>query len=429
MDRSRSKKLFACAQRILPGGVNSPVRNFGRVGGNPVFMVRGAGSHVFDVDGNEYIDYLGSWGPLILGHSHPAVVEALKGACENGTSFGMPTEIEIKLAELVREAFPSIEVIRMVNSGTEATMSAARVARGYTGRDLIVKFEAGYHGHGDGFLIHAGSGAATFGAPDSLGVPAEVAKLTLCLTFNDIKAVQDLFNTRGDDIACVIVEPIAGNMGLIPPRTGFLETLRAETEKHGSILIFDEVMTGFRVALGGAQSLYGVRPDMTTLSKILGGGIPVGAYGGRREIMEVVAPVGGVYQAGTLSGNPLAMTAGFATISQLQKPGTYDRLESLSARLEEGLNAAARDTGVSVRLNRVGSMFCSFFTDREVFDFDAASSSDADLYAGYFWNMLNRGTYLAPSRLECGFVSLSHTEEDIDRTVEAARKSLRELVH
>lgn len=427
MDRSRSKALYQRAQQILPGGVNSPVRNFGRVGGNPVFMVRGAGSHVFDADGNEYIDYLGSWGPLILGHSHPGVVEALRKACGNGTSFGMPTEMEINLAELVQEAFPSIEMIRMVNSGTEATMSAARVARGYTGRDIIVKFEAGYHGHGDGFLIQAGSGAATFGIPDSPGVPGDVAKLTTSLPFNDIKSVQELFRVRGDEIACVIVEPIAGNMGLIPPRTGFLETLRAETEKHGSVLIFDEVMTGFRVAFGGAQELYGIRPDMTTLSKILGGGLPVGAYGGRREIMEMVAPVGGVYQAGTLSGNPLAMTAGYETISRLKEPGTYERLEEISERLEVGLNDAAHDAGIPVRLNRVGSMFCGFFTDKEVFDFDAASSSDSEQFATYFWNMLDRGMYLAPSRLECGFVSLAHTEDDVDRTVEAARESLKKI--
>jgi len=427
MDRSRSSELFERAQQILPGGVNSPVRNFGRVGGNPVFMVRGHGSKVYDADGNEYTDYLGSWGPLILGHSHPGVVEALQKACANGTSFGMPTEIEIKLAELVSEAFPSIEVVRMVNSGTEATMSAARVARGYTGRDLIVKFEAGYHGHGDGFLIQAGSGAATFGIPDSHGVPADVAKLTISLPFNDIKSVQDLFSARGDEIACVIVEPIAGNMGLIPPRTGFLETLRAVTEQSGSVLIFDEVMTGFRVALGGAQELFGIKPDMTTLSKILGGGLPVGAYGGRRELMEVVAPVGGVYQAGTLSGNPLAMTAGYETISRLMEPGTYERLEATSERLEQGLTAAARDAGIAVRLNRVGSMFCGFFTESEVFDFEAASSSDADTFARYFWNMLDRGTYLAPSRLECGFVSLVHTEEDIDRTVLAARESLEAI--
>lgn len=425
MNRNQSRVLFDRAQKILPGGVNSPVRNFGRVGGNPVFMERGAGSKVYDADGNQYIDYLGSWGPLILGHSHPGVVEALKKACEQGTSFGMPTEKEIKLAELVIDAFPSIEVVRMVNSGTEATMSAVRVARGFTQRDLVVKFEAGYHGHGDGFLIQAGSGAATFGVPDSPGVPPDVAKLTISLPFNDMERVKALFEERGEEVACVIVEPIAGNMGLIPPRTGFLETLREQTEKYGSILIFDEVMTGFRVAFGGAQELYGIKPDMTTLSKILGGGLPVGAYGGRQDIMEMVAPVGGVYQAGTLSGNPLAMTAGYETVSRLKEPGVYDRLEALSDRLEKGLNEAARSADVQVVLNRVGSMFCGFFTDQEVYNFDTASLSDADQYGRYFWNMLDRGIYLAPSRLECGFVSLAHTEEDIDRTVEAAAESLK----
>jgi len=427
MNRSRSEAFFARAQKLMPGGVNSPVRNFGRVGGHPVFMARGKGSKVYDADGNEYIDYLGSWGPLILGHSHPAVVDALKGACELGTSFGTPTEAELKLAELVKEAYPSIDLVRMVNSGTEATMSALRVARGYTGRNLVIKFEAGYHGHGDSFLIQAGSGAATFGIPDSPGVPADLAKLTINRPYNDREAVRQTLSERGDDIACVIIEPVAGNMGMIPPVAGFLETIREETEKRGIILIFDEVITGFRVAFGGAQERFGIQADMTCLGKIIGGGLPVGAYGGRREIMETVAPLGAVYQAGTLSGNPLAMTAGYETVKQLKEPGVYDRLEQLGARLGDGLRAAAGEAGVAAYMTRVGSMMCTFFTNQDVTSYDTASSSDADVYSKYFWNMLDRGVYLAPSRLETGFVSLAHTEEDIDRTIEAARESLKEI--
>ncbi len=427
MNRSRSEAFFARTQKLMPGGVNSPVRNFGRVGGHPVFMARGKGSKVYDADGNEYIDYLGSWGPLILGHSHPAVVDALKGACELGTSFGTPTEAELKLAELVKEAYPSIDLVRMVNSGTEATMSALRVARGYTGRNLVIKFEAGYHGHGDSFLIQAGSGAATFGIPDSPGVPADLAKLTINLPYNDREAVRQTLSERGDDIACVIIEPVAGNMGMIPPVAGFLETIREETEKRGIILIFDEVITGFRVAFGGAQERFGIQADMTCLGKIIGGGLPVGAYGGRREIMETVAPLGAVYQAGTLSGNPLAMTAGYETVKQLKEPGVYDRLEQLGARLGDGLRAAADEAGVAAYMTRVGSMMCTFFTNQDVTSYDTASSSDADVYSKYFWNMLDRGVYLAPSRLETGFVSLAHTEEDIDRTIGAARESLKEI--
>jgi glutamate-1-semialdehyde 2,1-aminomutase len=427
MNRSRSEAFFARAQKLMPGGVNSPVRNFGRVGGHPVFMARGKGAKVYDADGNEYIDYLGSWGPLILGHSHPAVVDALKGACELGTSFGTPTEAELKLAELVKEAYPSIDLVRMVNSGTEATMSALRVARGYTGRNLVIKFEAGYHGHGDSFLIQAGSGAATFGIPDSPGVPADLAKLTINLPYNDREAVRQTLSERGDDIACVIIEPVAGNMGMIPPVAGFLETIREETEKRGIILIFDEVITGFRVAFGGAQERFGIQADMTCLGKIIGGGLPVGAYGGRREIMETIAPLGAVYQAGTLSGNPLAMTAGYETVKQLKEPGVYDRLEQLGARLGDGLRAAAGEAGVAAYMTRVGSMMCTFFTNQDVTSYDTASSSDADVYSKYFWNMLDRGVYLAPSRLETGFVSLAHTEEDIDRTIEAARESLKEI--
>ncbi len=427
MKRMRSEAFFARAQKLMPGGVNSPVRNFGRVGGHPVFMARGKGAKVYDADGNEYIDYLGSWGPLILGHSHPAVVDALKGACELGTSFGTPTEAELKLAELVKEAYPSIDLVRMVNSGTEATMSALRVARGYTGRNLVIKFEAGYHGHGDSFLIQAGSGAATFGIPDSPGVPADLAKLTINLPYNDREAVRQTLSERGDDIACVIIEPVAGNMGMIPPVAGFLETIREETEKRGIILIFDEVITGFRVAFGGAQERFGIQADMTCLGKIIGGGLPVGAYGGRREIMETVAPLGAVYQAGTLSGNPLAMTAGYETVKQLKEPGVYDRLEQLGARLGDGLRTAADEAGVAAYMTRVGSMMCTFFTNQDVTSYDTASSSDADVYSKYFWNMLDRGVYLAPSRLETGFISLAHTEEDIDRTIESAAESLKEI--
>ena len=427
MNRSNSQKLYERAQQLMPGGVNSPVRNFRRVGGTPVFMARGAGSKVVDVDGNEYIDYLCSWGPLILGHSHPGVVEALKRACERGTSFGTPTESEIRLAELVLEAFPSIELVRMVNSGTEAAMSAVRVARGYTGRDLVVKFEAGYHGHGDAFLIQAGSGAATFGIPDSPGVPADVAKLTISLPYNDSVAVRKTLSERGDDVACVIVEPVAGNMGMIPPVPGFLQTLREETAKRGIVLIFDEVITGFRVAFGGAQALYGIQADMTCLGKIIGGGLPVGAYGGRRDLMEAVAPLGAVYQAGTLSGNPLAMTAGYETVSRLKAPGVYEQLEEKAARLAAGLSAATKDAGLPACLTRVGSMLCTFFTDRNVVTYEDAASSDAERYSRFFWNMLDRGVYLAPSRLETGFVSLAHTDEDIDRTIAAARESLKAI--
>ncbi|MBM3264861.1 MAG: glutamate-1-semialdehyde 2,1-aminomutase [candidate division Zixibacteria bacterium] len=427
MNRSRSQTLFDRALHLMPGGVNSPVRNFRRVGGTPVFMARGEGSKVYDVDGNAYIDYLGSWGPLILGHSHPGVVEALKRACEQGTSFGTPTEPEVRLAELVREAFPSIELVRMVNSGTEAAMSAVRAARGYTGRDLVVKFEAGYHGHGDTFLIQAGSGAATFGIPDSPGVPIDVAKLTLSLPYNDIEAVKTALSQRGDEVACVIVEPVAGNMGMIPPVPGFLRALREETEKRGIVLIFDEVITGFRIAFGGAQERYGIRADMTCLGKIIGGGLPVGGYGGRRDIMETVAPLGAVYQAGTLSGNPLAMTAGYETVSRLKAPGVYEALERKSARLAAGLEDAVKTAGLPACLTRVGSMLCTFFTDRNVTSYEDAAASDADRYSRYFWNMLDQGVYLAPSRLETAFVSLAHSDEDIDRTVEAAERSLRAL--
>tara|TARA_B100000029_G_scaffold389840_1_gene386389 strand:- start:93730 stop:95019 length:1290 start_codon:yes stop_codon:yes gene_type:complete len=429
MNRSRSINLFGKAQQLMPGGVNSPVRNFGRVGGNPIFMEKGEGAKVYDVDGNEYIDYLGSWGPLILGHSNPEVVEALKVVCGQGISFGTSTEAELRLAEQVQKAFPSIELVRMVNSGTEATMSALRVARGYTGRDLVVKFEAGYHGHGDSFLVEAGSGVATFGIPDSPGVPANLAKMTISLPYNNIEAVRRTLSEQGKKIACVIVEPVAGNMGMIPPIPGFLETIREETEKNGIVLIFDEIITGFRIAFGGAQERFGVVADMTCLGKIIGGGLPVGAYGGRQDIMESVAPVGSIYQAGTLSGNPLAMTAGYETLKQLQAPGVYERLETIAGRLGDGLRAAAEEADVPIHLNRLGSMLSIFFTDQPVKDFNSATTSNADQYGRYFWNMLNRGNYLAPSRLETGFVSLAHTEEHIESTLIAASESLKDIAN
>ncbi len=429
MNRSRSINLFGKAQQLMPGGVNSPVRNFGRVGGNPIFMEKGEGAKVYDVDGNEYIDYLGSWGPLILGHSNPEVVEALKVVCGQGISFGTSTEAELRLAEQVQKAFPSIELVRMVNSGTEATMSALRVARGYTGRDLVVKFEAGYHGHGDSFLVEAGSGVATFGIPDSPGVPANLAKMTISLPYNNIEAFRRTLSEQGKKIACVIVEPVAGNMGMIPPIPGFLETIREETEKNGIVLIFDEIITGFRIAFGGAQERFGVVADMTCLGKIIGGGLPVGAYGGRQDIMESVAPVGSIYQAGTLSGNPLAMTAGYETLKQLQAPGVYERLETIAGRLGDGLRAAAEEADVPIHLNRLGSMLSIFFTDQPVKDFNSATTSNADQYGRYFWNMLNRGNYLAPSRLETGFVSLAHTEEHIESTLIAASESLKDIAN
>ena len=378
---------------------------------------------------SEYIDYLGSWGPLILGHSNPEVVEALKVVCGQGISFGTSTEAELRLAEQVQKAFPSIELVRMVNSGTEATMSALRVARGYTGRDLVVKFEAGYHGHGDSFLVEAGSGVATFGIPDSPGVPANLAKMTISLPYNNIEAFRRTLSEQGKKIACVIVEPVAGNMGMIPPIPGFLETIREETQKNGIVLIFDEIITGVRIAFGGAQERFGVVADMTCLGKIIGGGLPVGAYGGRQDIMESVAPVGSIYQAGTLSGNPLAMTAGYETLKQLQAPGVYERLETIAGRLGDGLRAAAEEADVPIHLNRLGSMLSIFFTDQPVKDFNSATTSNADQYGRYFWNMLNRGNYLAPSRLETGFVSLAHTEEHIESTLIAASESLKDIAN
>ena len=424
---SRSRQLFEDAQRLFPGGVNSPVRAFRAVGGNPPFVKGGMGSRIWDEDGNEYIDYLGSWGPLILGHAYPDVVRAVCEAAKGGTSFGAPTETESRLARLVMEAFPSIELLRMVNSGTEAAMSALRVARGFTGRDFIVKLEGCYHGHSDGLLVKAGSGGLTFGIPDSAGVPAGYAELTLTLPFNDLDAVETLLRSRGDEIAAVIVEPIAANCGVIPPVPGFLEGLREQTETAGALLIFDEVITGFRVARGGAQELYGVQPDLTCLGKILGGGLPVGAYGGRQDVMECVAPQGPVYQAGTLAGNPLAMAAGIATLEGLRAEGVYESLEERAAQLEEELRSATNDAGVTMTLNRTGSVFCGFFAEGPVNDFSSAKRADADRYGRYFRAMLAEGVNLAPSQFEAGFVSLAHTEEDVALTGAAARRVLSAL--
>ncbi len=424
---TKSKELFARAREVLPGGVNSPVRSFSAVGGDPRFIARASGSKVYDVDGNEYIDYLGSWGPLILGHAHPWVSEAVKAAVERGTSYGAPTEAEVEIAYAVVNAVPSIEKVRFVSSGTEATMSALRVARGYTGRNKVIKFIGCYHGHADSFLVKAGSGAMTLGVPNSPGVPPGTVEDTITLPFNDLEAVKEAFAKFPDQIAAVILEPIAGNMGVIPPVPGFLEGLREITKQEGAVLIFDEVITGFRVAYGGAQALYGITPDMTCLGKIIGGGMPVGAYGGRAEIMDQVAPVGPVYQAGTLSGNPVAMVAGLETLKLLAKEGVYEGLDSLAAELTDGMREAAEEFGLPVCINRVGSMFTLFFTDREVRDYEGAASADVDMYKRYFHGLLERGVYVAPSQFEAGFLSLAHTREDVERTLEAVREVFKTL--
>jgi len=427
MSGARSKKLFEEAKKHIPGGVNSPVRAFRSVGGDPLFIRKAKGSKITDADGKTYIDYVLSWGPMILGHAHPAVSAALRKAVANGTSFGAPTELEITLAKLVKKAVPSIELVRMVSSGTEATMSAIRAARGFTGRDNVLKFDGCYHGHGDSLLVKAGSGVATFGLPDSPGVPADLAKHTLTVAFNDLSAVRDLCAREGERIACIIVEPVVGNMGCVPPEPGFLQGLRQVCDQYGIVLILDEVMTGFRVAYGGAQQLYKVKPDLTTLGKVIGGGLPVGAYGGRRDIMEKISPLGPIYQAGTLSGNPLAMTAGIETLRLLSKPGVYRTLEQRSAELEKGLRDAAREAGVPATINRVGSMFTTFFTDRKVVDFATAKTSDTTRFGNFFRAMLANGVNLAPSQFEAAFLSLAHTKSDIAKTVEAARKSLKSL--
>lgn len=412
----------------MPGGVNSPVRAFKGVGGAPIFVERGRGCKIWDADGNEYIDYVCSWGPLILGHAHKEVVARLKKVIESGTSFGIPTERESDLARKIIRAVPSIEKVRLVNSGTEAMMSAIRLARGYTGRSVIIKFEGCYHGHADGLLVKAGSGATTLGVPTSPGVPPEYANCTMTLPYNDADAVASACAEHGARIACVIVEPVAGNMGVVPPAPGFLASLREITEKYGILLVFDEIITGFRVAYGGAQALYKIKPDLTTLGKIIGGGLPVGAYGGKAEIMEKMAPAGPVYQAGTLAGNPLAVEAGLATLDVLSRPGTYKTLEKLASRLGDGLVDAARAAGIPTYHTRVGSMLCMFFAENPVNDYEDALRSDTQRYAKYFHEMLGRGVYLAPSQFEAAFVSLAHTERDIDKTIEAAELSLVNIV-
>ena len=423
----RSKALFKRAAALIPGGVNSPVRAFRAVGGNPLFIEKARGPRIYDADGNAYLDYVLSWGPMILGHAHPRIVKALKKAVEKGTSFGAPTALEIELAELVLKIYPSMEKVRMVNSGTEATMSAIRVARGFTGRDKIIKFEGCYHGHADGLLVKAGSGAMTFGLPDSPGVPRAYAKNTITLPYNDIKAFKAMIEKEWRSLACVIVEPVVGNIGCVLPKPGFLETLRKLTRTHGTVLIFDEVMTGFRVSFGGAQAFYGIDPDMTCLGKVIGGGLPVGAYGGKKEIMSMVSPEGPVYQAGTLSGNPLAMTAGIETIKELSKKGIYRQIEKKSSLLGKGLVDAARRAGVKTRFYRAGSMFCTYFTDKEVIDYTTAKTSDTKKFSKFFSEMLQRGVNLAPSQFEAGFMSLAHTDKDIESTIRAAYEALKKI--
>ncbi|RJE91054.1 glutamate-1-semialdehyde-2,1-aminomutase [Paenibacillus sp. 1011MAR3C5] len=423
---ARSAEAFARAKKVIPGGVNSPVRAFKSVGLTPVYMERGEGSRVYDIDGNGYIDYVASWGPLIMGHAHPEVVEALRKTAERGTSFGAPTELETLMAELVCERVPSVDVVRMVNSGTEATMSALRLARGYTKRNKIMKFEGSYHGHADSLLIKAGSGVATLGLPDSPGVPEHVASHTITVPYNDIESVKLAFEKFGEEIACIIVEPIAGNMGVVPPLPGFLEGLRDVTTQYGSLLIFDEVMTGFRVGYQCAQGLFGVTPDLTCFGKVIGGGLPVGAYGGKREIMEMIAPSGPIYQAGTLSGNPLAMAAGYTTL-KLLTPETYELLERQAVRLQLGFEANASKHGIASTINRVGSMVCPFFTEKTVINYETAKTTDLERFKTYFAAMLDLGVSIAPSQFEGMFVSAVHSDADIDETIAVHDQALSRL--
>lgn len=423
----KSAALFEQAQQVIPGGVNSPVRAFRGVGGTPLFIQSAKGATITDADGRTYIDYVGSWGPMILGHAHDEVIAAIQQAATRGTSYGAPTELEIQLAEAVIDAFPSIEKLRLTSSGTEATMSALRVARGFTGRPKIVKFEGCYHGHGDSLLVRAGSGVATLGLPDSPGVLAEVAQNTITVPFNDQSALEQVFDQIGDQIAAVIIEPVVGNMGCVPPAEGYLQAVRHITQKHGAVLIFDEVMTGFRVSFGGAQQLYGIIPDMTCLGKIIGGGLPVGAFGGRREIMDVVAPVGPVYQAGTLSGNPLAVTAGITTLRLLKLLDPYPSLEKVTQRLVGSLADEFARVGITTVSNQVGSMFTCFFTSKPVSNWVTAAQSNRELYGHFFHAMLGQGIYLAPSQFEAAFVSMAHTSEIIDRTVNAAQNAAKAL--
>jgi glutamate-1-semialdehyde 2,1-aminomutase len=423
-NRSRSHEAFQHASRLIPGGVNSPARAFGGVGGNPIFIARGEGPYLFDIDGNRYLDYCGSWGPLILGHCHPRVVKAVEQALHAGASFGAPTERESQLAELIIEAMPSIEMVRMVSSGTEASMSAIRLARGFTGRDVIVKFAGCYHGHVDSLLVQAGSSATTLGVPNSPGVPRGCTADTLSLRFNDTQGLVDAFAARGDQIAGVIFEPVVGNMGLVPPRPEFLSELRRLTEKHGALLIYDEVMTGFRLAYGGAQELYKQKPDLTVLGKIVGGGLPVGAYGGRADIMKKVMPAGPVFQAGTLSGNPLAMAAGSATLEELRDHPPYEKLDRLGRTLEDALKQAASAARLPHQVQRVGSMWTLFFTGEPVTDYDAAKKCDTARFGRFFWAMMDRGIYLPCSQFEAAFLSAVHTEEHVAQTIAAARDAL-----
>jgi glutamate-1-semialdehyde 2,1-aminomutase len=427
LDTTRSNELFDRAQKLIPGGVNSPVRAFRAVGRTPLFIREAAGATLTDADGNQYVDYVGSWGPMIMGHAHPAVIEAIREAATRGTSYGAPTKLEIELANEIVSAFPSIERVRLTSSGTEAAMSAIRLARGFTGRDRIVKFEGCYHGHSDGLLVKAGSGLATFGTPDSAGVPADFARNTIVVPFNDVEALRRIFEEQGSEIAGIILEPVAGNMGCVPPKSGYLKAVRELASEFSALLIFDEVITGFRVAYGGAQELYGIKPDLTCLGKIIGGGLPVGAFGGRADIMDYLAPLGPVYQAGTLSGNPLAVSAGLAMLKLLRDSKPYEELERRSARLEQGLRNATSEAGIPAVVNRVGSMLTAFFTKGSVSDWSTAKLSDTELYGRFFRGMLESGVYLAPSQFECAFVSFAHEEQDIEKTIEAARFAVRAL--
>ena len=427
MSRSKSESLFRQAQQLIPGGVNSPVRACGSVGGQPVFIEKGDKARIYDADENEYIDYVLSWGPLILGHRPACVIDALKKVLETGTSFGAPTELEIKLARLVIDRVPSVEMVRMVNSGTEATMSAIRLARGYTGRDIIIKFDGCYHGHADTLLVAAGSGLATLGIPGSPGVPESVISNTLSLKFNDIDGFIKVMEEKGDSVAGIILEPVAGNMGMVPPVDGFLETLREVTLKYGSVLIFDEVMTGFRVARGSAQGLFGITPDLSCFGKVIGGGLPVGAYGGRKEIMDHIAPVGSVYQAGTLSGNPLAMAAGIATLEELQNNAIYEALDHKTEKLMNGFQSAADSAGIGLKTGHIGSMAGFFFSDEDIHNFDDAKKCDLDRFAKFYRIMLEKGVYLAPSQFEACFVSSAHSDDDIDQTIAAATQAIASL--
>jgi glutamate-1-semialdehyde 2,1-aminomutase len=426
MQRSKSHAAFERAKQVIPGGVNSPARAFGAVGGEPIFIARGEGAYLYDVDANRYVDYIGSWGPMILGHAHPRVIAAATEAARNGSSYGAPTERETELAELIREAMPSVEMVRMVSSGTEAAMSAVRLARGFTGRDLIVKFAGCYHGHVDALLVAAGSSALTHGVPTSPGVPGGCTADTVVLRFNDVQSLRELFQARGDKVAGVLLEPVVGNMGLVAPTDEFRKELRRITHHHCALLIYDEVMTGFRLGYGGAQGLYRDTPDLTVLGKIIGGGYPVGAFGGRAEIMRKVLPAGPVFQAGTLSGNPVAMAAGIATLRELKENSPYARLEQLSDTLETGLRLSAEAAGIPYQFNRVGSMWTLFFTATPVVDLDTAKSSNTQRFGRFFWKMMNRGIYLPCSQFEAAFVSAAHTAADVQATVEAAREALKD---